>query len=522
MSTQGEKDPGPIEEEVGRLMEALRDGTIEDAEVARLDGILADHPEALEHFVDRARLQSDLDYTLGRRPSIQAEPGRFRPAGRRRGWRPLVGLAAAAALLLALVLSISSRPRTPLSYEGCAVLTRSLDARWEGAAPSPGSALPKGCLSLASGSTQIEFFSGARVILEGPAQFDLVSTNEGFCRHGKLRAFVPPQAQGFTIRTSSLSLVDRGTEFGLRVDRAGGAEVHVFQGRVELTAPGAPRDLPVGQAVRLDASGAHAIAADPEAFLTLSELNLRSAEEARGRFVRWGNASDRLRQDPRVAVYYSFEDAPAWSRELRCQRAERSPLDGAIIGARWTEGRWQGKKALEFKSPGDRVRFQDAGEYESLTLMTWVRVDGLDRPFSGLMLTDGWTSGSVHWQITEKGVLRLGIHGDGEKQHFDYDTPEVFAPAQMGRWIHLCTVYDRRAREVVHFVDGRLIRRIPLRFDTVLRLGNVELGNWGVPLQGNIYAVRNLNGRMDEFALFGTPLGEGEVRGLYEVGAPAP
>jgi Concanavalin A-like lectin/glucanases superfamily len=503
-----------MNEELSQLMDALRDGTIEDAQVARLDQLLAEHPEALDQFVERAWLQSDLRHQLGGRPAAPALPGR------RRLWKPL---AAAAALLAVGLLfwTTKSDPGNP-SYEGCAVLTRALEPKWDAATPPAiGSVLPKGRLSLISGSIQVEFFSGARVILEGPADFELLSANEGFCRHGKLRAFVPPQAQGFTVRTASLKLVDRGTEFGLRLDRGGDAELHVFQGRVELQSAGASQEVGVGNALRIDTAGtARAISADPEAFLTLSELNLRSTEEAKDRYARWGTASDRLRRDPRLVLYYSFEDAPSWSRELRCQRPERSPLDGAIIGARWAEGRWAGKKALEFKCPGDRVRFQDAGEYESLTLMTWVRVDGIDRPFHGLMLTDGWTSGSVHWQITKKGLLKLGIHGDN--QMFDYDTPVVFSPSQLGRWVHLCTVYDREAREVLHYVDGRLICRIPLRFDTVLRLGNVELGNWGVPLHGNIYEVRGLNGRMDEFAIFGKPLREAEIRALYQIGAPAP
>jgi hypothetical protein len=385
-----------------------------------------------------------------------------------------------------------------------------------------GSVLPKGSLRFESGVIQVEFFSGARVILEGPADFELLSSNEGLCHHGKLRAFVPPQAQGFTVRTPGITLVDRGTEFGLRLDRSGEAEVHVFQGLVEIHSHGSRSDLPVGRALGIDRAGSirPIEVADPQTFITLSDLNLRSVEEARSRFVRWSGASERLSRDPRIAVYYSFADVPDWSRELRSQRVERSPLDGAIIGCRWAEGRWQGKRALEFKCPGDRVRFQDAGEYESLTLMTWVRVDALDRPFSGLMLTDGWTSGSVHWQITQRGTLRLGIHGD--QQFNDYDTPVVFGPGQFGRWVHLCTVYNREAREVVHYVDGRQANRLPLQFDTQLRLGAVELGNWGVPLQGNVYAVRNLNGRMDEFALFGKALNADEIRELYLVGAPAP
>ncbi|MBV8880390.1 MAG: hypothetical protein JO332_10530 [Planctomycetaceae bacterium] len=507
-------------DEVGELMEALRDGTIEDAQVARLDQLLAERPEAVDYFVDRAWLRAELDARFGGAPARILAMPRRRP-----NRRVVLGFAAAAVVLLAvaatLLIKVSRTDVPGLSYEGCAILTRALDTRWSGIGPALGAVLPKGRLAFDAGVIQVEFFSGARVILEGPAEFELVSTNEAVCRQGKLRAFVPPQAQGFTVRTSGLELVDRGTEFGLRLDRSGDAEVHVFQGRVEIHARGARSDLPVGRALRIDPAGAIVpIPADPEAFVSLSDLTLRSAEAAKSRFARWGGASDRLRHDPRIAVYYSFEDAPEWSRELRSQRAERSPLDGAVIGARWSEGRWQGKKALEFKGPGDRVRFQDAGEYDSLTLMTWVRVDGLDRPFSGLMLTDGWTSGSVHWQITQAGALRLGIHGAGQMN--DYDTPVLFAPAQLGRWIHLCTVYDRDAREVLHYVDGRLVRRLPLKFDTKLQLGAAELGNWGVPLQGNVYAVRNLNGRMDEFALFGKAIGADEIRELYSIGAPAP
>jgi hypothetical protein len=507
-------------EELDLLIDALRDGTLDDAQVARLDQLLADHPEALDRFVDRAMLQADLEFKLGRAPAAPA----LRAPGRRLPWKPI---AVAAAALLVAVLWLATRPasETPPapSYEGCAVLARAFDTAWDPASPVPalGSVLPKRRLTLASGSIQVEFFSGARVILEGPADFELLSTNEGLCRYGKLRAFVPPQAQGFTVRTSSITLVDRGTEFGLRADRGGDAEVHVFQGRVEVRGRGTSEQLGVGRAVHIDAAGSILpVDADPEAFLTLTELNLRSAEEARGRYARWGTASDRLSRDPRIAVYYSFEDAPAWSRELRCQRPQRSPLDGAIIGARWTEGRWSGKKGLEFRGPGDRVRFQDAGEYESLTLMTWVRVDGIERPFNGLMMTDGWTSGSVHWQITKKGQLKLGIHGD--KVAHDYDTEPLFPAANLGRWIHLCTVYNRQAREVVHYIDGRVSCRLPLKFDTVLRLGNVELGNWGAPIEGSNYGIRHLNGRMDEFAVFGAALRDEEVRELYDVGAPAP
>ena len=147
-------------EELSDLLEALRDGTIEDAQMARLDQLLAEEPAALDYFVDRALLQADLSFKLGRQPAA--------PVIARRRWKPLPLLAAAAAVVVAALLLIPSRPPEPTSsYEGCAVLTRALDAAWEDPAPAPGSVLPKRRLALKSGSVQVEFFSGARVILEG-------------------------------------------------------------------------------------------------------------------------------------------------------------------------------------------------------------------------------------------------------------------------------------------------------------------------------------------------------------------
>jgi hypothetical protein len=320
-----------------------------------------------------------------------------------------------------------------------------------------------------------------------------------------------------------MTLIDQGTEFGLLVEPSGVMEVHVFQGKLELHRDRSPLTIGAGEALRVDASGGAASRpTDPRVFVTPSELAVRSTEEARERLAHWRASSERLRRDHRTVLYFAFEDADESTGDLLSHRSERSELDGAIIGCRWAEGRWPQKRALEFKRPGDRVRFRGAGSYESITLMAWLRVDGLDRPFSGLMLTDGWTTGSVHWQITQNGALRLGIHGQGVAH--DYDSPVLFEAAQLGRWTHLCTVHDRAARVVTHYADGRKVREIPLRFDTALILGSAELGNWGDPLPGwsTKYAIRNLNGRLDEFAIFGAALREEEIRGLYAAGTPGP
>lgn len=53
------------------------------------------------------------------------------------------------------------------------------------------------------------------------------------------------------------------------------------------------------------------------------------------------------------------------------------------------------------------------------------------------------------------------------------------------------------------------------------RFGNGEIGNWGLPNKPDVsYAIRNLNGAMDEFAIFSGALSDEEILKFYEVGNP--
>src|SRR5262249_15381970 len=150
--------------------------------------------------------------------------------------------------------------------------------------------LAPGRLQLKSGYAHIQFYSGATVILEGPAELWLTSRTAAYCSSGKLRANVPAQAEGFRIGTPTVDVVDRGTEFGLRVEKDARAEVRVFRGRGEMHGPKdaeqAPphTELKTGQGVRLDGkSDAKSIAPDPTAFPTADVVTAQSQEALRKR-----------------------------------------------------------------------------------------------------------------------------------------------------------------------------------------------------------------------------------------------
>lgn len=549
--------------EVVRLVSALCDDSIGDAEMERLDGLLRDDPEAQLFYVRCLDLHLEMDRLLldAGPPAVPGDtPPPSPPEGARRpAWGRLF-LAAAACLLVAVgTCGVVRRPpgqrpgrpaetaagpgaadREPHAG-GVAVVARSVRARWDAGAASlePGATLSLGLVKLNAGIVQLEFYSGATLIVEGPACLDLLATDRVRCLYGKLRAHVLPQARGFTVLSSTAELVDQGTEFGVEVAASGATAVHVFQGKVELHEPAAggraapllapggvaapAREIGAGKGVRVDAAGRQvAIDADARAFLSAADLERQAALAAAERFRQWQSARARLRRDPRLVVYYAFQNRDPWERTVSAENRPDEALHGAVVGCQWVAGRWPGKGALEFKRPSDRVRLYVPGTYESLTFAAWVRVDALEHRFNALCLTDGFEPGAPHWQLTNEGEIILGVKAPTlTSAYHNYTSPPQFGPDRLGAWTHLVTVYDRGASTVSHYVDGRVVHREPIHFDVSLRLGNAEIGNWGVPRSGISTPIRNLNGRVDEFLLFDQALPPREVWDLYTAGKPS-
>ncbi len=422
-------------------------------------------------------------------------------------------------------------PLRPMD-NGVAVLTQTAAVEWgQGSQLEIGDTIPPGVLRLKSGMAQLEFYSGATMVLEGPAELRLASTEKCFVNKGKVRVVVPDAAHGFTVISPQAELVDLGTEFAMEVTPSLETQVHVFDGKVELypldskRAAGGRTELFAGDGLHFRNSGDPiAIAANEDDFVSLAAMERLVKREGRQRRALWEQHTQDIRQDPRLAAFYPFEQPEGTDRRLQAYGPLESLLDGAIVGCTWSEGRWPNKGALEFKRPGDRVRIHIPGEYDALTLAAWVRVDGLGRDLSALMLTDTWDMGQVHWQITRSGQLRLGIRTTlSRTESHDYDSPVILGLKQLGQWIHLACVIDNQTGYVVHFANGRELSREPLVKRIKLRIGDAEIGNWraipekGIPL---VYPIRNFNGRIDEFIIMDQALSAKEIEELYNTGRP--
>ncbi|MBN1766174.1 MAG: FecR domain-containing protein [Sedimentisphaerales bacterium] len=87
---------------------------------------------------------------------------------------------------------------------------------------------------LQKGVVKLEFDSGAGVVIEAPAEFQLKSINKMVLHSGRLFAIVPDQARGFTVKTANSTVVDLGTKFGLDVTAESGTQLHVLSGETNL------------------------------------------------------------------------------------------------------------------------------------------------------------------------------------------------------------------------------------------------------------------------------------------------
>jgi hypothetical protein len=494
------------------LIQHYLEGRLSDAEAEQLHELLKAQPELGERLIQQFEMDAMLRAT---KPLVANNI--IRPAllpKRRFTFATVTSVAAIAAclaLLGAWVMNavLKLRPEAEETTASVAVLTRGVNLEWESAAITAGTPLSPGWLRLKSGIAQIEFYQGARVLIEGPAELQLVSSGEATCTRGKLSAQVPPQAKGFRINTPKGTIVDLGTEFGLDVG-AGNAEVHVFKGEVELHQPAVTmKSLKEGQAMAI-AGNTAMLTANASSFASLNEIDARSAMAQRFQFEKWLASSARLNADAGLRLRFDFQDDEG-SRSLRNHAVNGGQIaDGSIVGASWTTGRWPGKRALEFRNVSDRVRLNIPGDTKALTMAVWVRVNGLDRSFNSLFMSESWGDRKIHWQITREGKVRLGVAGSHGARHADHDTPEYFTPERFGRWTHLAVVFDPATKEVRHYANGELLTRSGLKDIEALKIGMAELGNWNDRRTGGV-AIRHLSGAMDEFALWDRALSDTEI-----------
>ncbi len=148
----------------------------------------------------------------------------------------IVSIAMSAAAMILLFLFAQYVP--PTGGSEVATISDSVNAKWAD------SSTPTGVgtrllntdppLMLREGYVKLHFDNQANVVIEGPAEFQILTGDQIKLNYGRIYSIVPEQAYGFTVCTPTSKVIDLGTEFGIQSDPYGNMELHVLKGKTNL------------------------------------------------------------------------------------------------------------------------------------------------------------------------------------------------------------------------------------------------------------------------------------------------
>ena len=251
-----------VRDRLQALLTRLRDEQLTPEEVAELDRLVVDDPEARRWYVRLQAMHASLHWMCAgaeglppidtsavpseaAAPIVRAPaPVRPRPRPRLRYW------AAAAAVFLAIAgpaLWWWTSPRPLATVTRVTGIGKDVDG-WQ-----PGTPLAAGTASLPAGLAEIAFAGGTTVLVEGPARLEVRGRQHLLLHSGRAVVTVPPADQGFLVETTRARIIDLGTEVGVSADDD--TTVQVFTGKVDaewkLDGAVSTQRLSAGQAMRV-------------------------------------------------------------------------------------------------------------------------------------------------------------------------------------------------------------------------------------------------------------------------------
>ncbi|MFC4992362.1 FecR domain-containing protein [Rubritalea tangerina] len=224
-------------------IEKIENKEVTEEELRDFRAALERDPEQMDGYLEALLLETSLDLQGGlNRPERESEGGAARWL--KGYWVPL-GLAAALAVGYFL-----PNPVEELEPEVVVVATiTDTNEVADGVGLKIGQGLEARRLSIPEGAQLgIAMRAGARLHINGPAEFELVDAQRIALKKGRVQTYAPTYAHGFTIDTDDGKVVDLGTKFVTSTGTSIGTEVHVNEGLVEAEVKGGMQRLSEGQA----------------------------------------------------------------------------------------------------------------------------------------------------------------------------------------------------------------------------------------------------------------------------------
>lgn len=247
-----DNSPSPISPEVARLVSRCIGDQGAETDWRELNAMLETDDDVLDYYVTH----SGLNATLGALVEWEAES----PTAAKRqrwSWSLAATLAIACSLLLGCTLFLLNYfERSASPYVARRVFSTAGDLLASGSPQHETQITPGQRITFSDGTVGFSLNSGVDLVVDGPADLEIVAADYVRLNSGRLIANGQSQSAAITIETPRCLIQDRGGRFGL-ASLAGQADnVAVFQGQLNLSRHSRSHALHRGDAVRIDADGA--------------------------------------------------------------------------------------------------------------------------------------------------------------------------------------------------------------------------------------------------------------------------
>ncbi|MDF1753331.1 MAG: FecR domain-containing protein [Verrucomicrobiales bacterium] len=502
-------------------LNALLEGTLSDEDFAELESDFRCRPELRAAWI---QLQ-DQEYEMERLP---AETYHQKPV-MRRPWLLAVAASVITALLVGTLVhwnndgGLSTFDPGNLSGQDEVAIVMDIDGvSWDGQPGNPvkaGTYLKPGTLYLAEGTMELVFLSGASVLLEGPAELQILSEKLAYLSRGKAAAKVPEEAIGFTLKTPDAAIVDLGTEFAADVSANGESTVKVYDGEVHVSLLGEDGSTLSGARVYSGGDlsvvpGKHLLTDDAVPSLPLPrvpqrDLSLLTIPEEYRRVVLAG----------RPLVYWSFEEVT----DRRVEDSTGGGLSASLVGSVGLM-KSGNNSALHFEPSHKSHQYLRSDEAISdlnrgnYSMEIWMNPDRFHyATVFGMYQSSVGGRIPTHLSVVElmheshlihrPNSLRFLHRWPGKGNEVNAFSETAFLP---GRWQHLVAVKDDKKISI--YLNGKISRRVS-------KIDEVSDGDYYLilgQLDGE-RAMRQFNGLIDEFSLYPRALSSEEIAKRFNI-----
>jgi hypothetical protein len=438
--------------EFERLLSRMTEGALAQSEIGQLGVLIESDPTMRHEYLAYCQIHALLRSEHGllsawSATAVQVAEGAGEGSGRWWMTRRTAVYSAMAAVFIAVAAGISfldvSRVDPPFRGAEVAVLSKAVGAKFTEvkgvATPIEGMQLRQGLYQLCRGMIEIEYKSGAVLVMRAPATFDLVDNACVRLDDGQLAAHVPEPATGFRIETPGATVIDLGTDFAVQAIKETESEVHVFNGEVLIDLHGEKGRtadllrLITGEAARVDyfTGMPSGIDLDEQRFLR----SLQNETSSSAGFI--------LAMNP--VVYYRMEPSGDGSLlvDSSTSGADATIRLGRATAPVWTAGRVGA--ALTLGGPAQQT-YASASRYpqakgNAMTVAAWIYATSRPRWAS---IAKNWAGGDedrgqFHFGLYEdSGELEAHIEDGSGKEIIVKDT----VPLPLHIWHHVAFVAD--------------------------------------------------------------------------------